>query len=51
MLAQDMFQEFLVHGIQYPAQKWTSEFNTQKTKGGKYHLKLYGRLLKSHFSG
>lgn len=44
MLDQDMFQEFLVHGVQYPAQKWTSEFDKQRDEGGKHHLKFYDYL-------
>ncbi|MBA3814492.1 MAG: hypothetical protein H0X26_08435 [Alphaproteobacteria bacterium] len=44
ILDQDMFQEFLVHGIQYPAQKWTPEFDAQRDKGGQYHSNLYAYL-------
>ena len=44
ILDQDMFQEFLVHGIQYPAQKWTSKFDSQRDKGGDYHASLYQYL-------
>lgn len=49
MLDQDMFQEFLVHGIQYPAQKWTSEFDTQREEGGKYYPEFY-KYLRDKFS-
>lgn len=41
MLDQDMFQEFLIHGVQYPAQKWTCEFDQQRAQGGVYHSQLY----------
>lgn len=46
---QDMFQEFLVHGIQYPAQKWTPEFDAQREQGGAYHRSFY-EYLRSRFS-
>jgi len=49
ILDQDMFQEFIVHGIQYPAQKWTSEFDVQIAEGGKYHAKFY-EYLRQDFS-
>jgi hypothetical protein len=49
MLDQDTFQEFLVHGIQYPAQKWTSEFDAQRDKGGDYHPNFY-KYLREQFS-
>ncbi len=41
MLDQDMFQEFLVEGIQYPAQRWTPENDTVRDQGGLYHKALY----------
>lgn len=44
VLDRDMFQEFVVHGIQYPAQKWTPEFDNQRTAGGVYHTNLYNWL-------
>lgn len=47
ILDQDMFQEFLVHGVQYPAQKWTPEFDAQRLKGGEYHATLYEYLRQS----
>lgn len=46
LLDQDMFQEFLVHGIQYPAQKWTKDFDEQRKLGAKYHLPFYENLRK-----
>lgn len=47
ILDQDMFQELLVHGIQYPAQKWTPEFDAQRAEGGKYHLRFYEYLRRT----
>lgn len=49
MLDKDIFQEFLVHGVQYPAQKWTREFDEQCAQGGKYHRPLY-EYLRANFS-
>ena len=49
ILDNDMFQEFIVHGIQYPAQKWTPEFDKQRDEGGKYHQAFY-QHLKNKFS-
>jgi hypothetical protein len=49
ILDQDMFQEFLVHGIQYPAQKWTPEFDAQRSQGGQYHSNFY-TYLRENFS-
>jgi hypothetical protein len=46
-LDQDFFQEFLVHGIQYPAQKLTSDFDKQRDEGRKYHLPFYKYLRES----
>lgn len=48
ILDQDMFQEFLVHGIQYPAQKWTAQFDAQMKEGGAYHREFY-EYLRSNF--
>jgi hypothetical protein len=44
MLDQDMFQEFLVHGVQYPAQKWTLTFDKERDEGGRYHKSFYEYL-------
>lgn len=47
MLDQDMFQEFLVEGIQYPAQRWTPENDTVRDQGGLYHKALYDHVSNS----
>lgn len=47
MLDQDMFQEFLVEGIQYPAQRWTPENDTVRDQGGLYHKALYDHVTNS----
>lgn len=36
-----MFQEFLVEGIQYPAQRRTPKNDTVRDQGGVYHKALY----------
>ncbi|AIK95759.1 hypothetical protein [Candidatus Odyssella acanthamoebae] len=48
ILDNDMFQELLVHGIQYPAQKWTPQFDEQREKGGAYHQEFY-QYLRQNF--
>lgn len=48
MLDQDMFQEFLVHGVQYPAQRWVPEFDTERDKGAK-HYKPFYKYLRLNF--
>jgi len=44
LLDQDMFQEFCVHGIHYPAQRWTPEFDQKREQGGEYTNMLYAYL-------
>jgi hypothetical protein len=41
ILDNDFLQYYLVHGIQYPAQKWRAEYDAERDNGAIYHAKLY----------
>lgn len=44
LLDQNFLQTDGVCGIEYPAQKWTKEYDEQREKGGKWHKEIYDYL-------
>lgn len=41
LLDNDLFQAYCVHGIEYPAQKWTHEYDEERKNGGEFHKEVY----------